>query len=107
VRNSGVPKAGFTWYSLTDQVDWDTALRDENGIVNPLGLYHLDCNIHPVGRAYKHLDQDRCQVPPAQSVWLQLPIIAPRDFDKPSDQRARNSMKWICNHTPSEPLMPS
>ena len=26
VRNDGVPVVGFTWYSLTDQVDWDTAL---------------------------------------------------------------------------------
>jgi hypothetical protein len=25
VRNNGVPLVGFTWYSLTDQVDWDTA----------------------------------------------------------------------------------
>ncbi|RYZ80318.1 MAG: glycosyl hydrolase family protein, partial [Proteobacteria bacterium] len=25
VRNKGVPIVGFTWYSLTDQIDWDTA----------------------------------------------------------------------------------
>lgn len=25
VRNDGVPTVGFTWYSLTDQVDWDRA----------------------------------------------------------------------------------
>ena len=24
VRNDGIPIVGFTWYSLTDQVDWDT-----------------------------------------------------------------------------------
>jgi hypothetical protein len=24
VRNDGVPIVGFTWYSLTDQMDWDT-----------------------------------------------------------------------------------
>ncbi len=23
VRNEGVPIVGFTWYSLTDQTDWD------------------------------------------------------------------------------------
>ena len=50
VRNSGVPTVGFTWYSLTDQVDWDTALRDNNGNINPLGLYDLDRNIRKVGR---------------------------------------------------------
>jgi len=37
VRNNGVPLVGFTWYSLTDQVDWDTALRENNGNVNPSG----------------------------------------------------------------------
>src|SRR6185503_7353533 len=24
LRNVGIPTVGFTWYSLTDQVDWDT-----------------------------------------------------------------------------------
>ena len=27
LTQDGVPINGFTWYSLTDQVDWDTALR--------------------------------------------------------------------------------
>ena len=45
VRNIGIPIVGFTWYSITDQVDWDTALRENNGHVNPLGLYDLDRNI--------------------------------------------------------------
>ncbi len=51
VRNDGIPILGFTWYSLIDQVDWDTALREDNGNVNPLGLYDLDRNIRAVGRA--------------------------------------------------------
>ena len=50
VRNSGVPIVGFTWYSLTDQVDWDTSLRERNGHVNPLGLFDLDRNIRPPAR---------------------------------------------------------
>ena len=58
VRNDGVPIVGFTWYSLTDQVDWDTALREPNNRVNPLGLYDLDRNIRPVGLAYKQLIAD-------------------------------------------------
>ena len=37
VRNTGVPIVGFTWYSLTDQMDWDTALREENNRVTPVG----------------------------------------------------------------------
>lgn len=45
----------MTWYSLTDQIDWDTALREQSGRVNPLGLYDLDRNIRRVGRAYRTL----------------------------------------------------
>lgn len=55
LRLDGVPLVGFTWYSLTDQVDWDTVLRENNGHVNPLGLYDLDRKIRPVGIAYRQL----------------------------------------------------
>jgi hypothetical protein len=50
-----VPVAGFTWYSLTDQVDWHIELREARGIVNPRGLYDLDRRIRPVGTAYRDL----------------------------------------------------
>jgi beta-glucosidase len=80
VRNSGVPIVGFTWYSLTDQVDWDTALREDNGEVNPLGLFRLDRTIRPVGEAYKRLIANWQDVLPAQSVCLSLPIVMPADF---------------------------
>ena len=50
VRNSGVPIVGFTWYSLTDQVDGDTSLRERNSHVNPLGLFDMDRNIRPPAR---------------------------------------------------------
>ncbi|RAK69325.1 family 1 glycosylhydrolase [Hymenobacter edaphi] len=79
VRNDGVPIVGFTWYSLTDQVDWDSALRENRGTVNPLGLYDLDRKIRPVGAAYKQLIHDWRQVLPAQSVCLQVPIVMPHD----------------------------
>jgi beta-glucosidase/6-phospho-beta-glucosidase/beta-galactosidase len=52
------PIIGFTWYSLIDQVDWDTALREPNNRVNPLGLYDMDRQIRPVGKAYKKLIAD-------------------------------------------------
>src|SRR5215212_5836160 len=81
VRNDGVPTVGFTWYSLTDQVDWDTALREQNGRVNPLGLYDLDRNIRPVGRAYQQLIQKWRSVLPTQSLCLTMPIVRPLDFD--------------------------
>ncbi len=74
VRNDGVPIVGFTWYSLTDQVDWDTALREPNGRVDPLGLYDLDRNVRPVGDAYRRLIAEWASVLPTQSVVLALPI---------------------------------
>jgi beta-glucosidase len=79
LRNVGIPTVGFTWYSLTDQVDWDTALREKNGNVNPLGLFDLDRNIRNVGKAYKNLIRDWRDVLPASSVCLAVPI-------KPLDQ---------------------
>ena len=81
VRNDGIPMLGFTWYSLTDQVDWDTALREPNGTVNPLGLYDLDRKIRPVGAAYKKLISQWRDVLPMQSECLQLPLIAPGDYE--------------------------
>jgi beta-glucosidase/6-phospho-beta-glucosidase/beta-galactosidase len=55
LRKSGVPIVGFTWYSLTDQVDWDIALSRPLGTVNPVGLFDLNRDVRPVGLAYKHL----------------------------------------------------
>ena len=74
LRNSGVPVVGFTWYSLTDQVDWETALRENNGVLNPLGLFDLDRAIRPVGQAYKQLIADWSEVLPTQSLSLTLPL---------------------------------
>lgn len=55
LKMDGVPIMGFTWYSLIHQVDWDTALREDAGRVNTMGLYDLDRNIMPVGRVYKKI----------------------------------------------------
>ncbi|MFL6580631.1 MAG: family 1 glycosylhydrolase [Burkholderiales bacterium] len=79
VRNDGVPIVGFTWYSLTDQVDWDTALREDNGHVNALGLFDLDRNIRPVGTAYKTLIESWRAILPTQSVCLQVPVVLPSE----------------------------
>jgi beta-glucosidase len=83
VRNDGVPIVGFTWYSLTDQVDWDTALREQNGRVNPRGLYDLDRKIRPVGKAYQELIREWREVLPTQSVVLSLPAFPPSRQDDP------------------------
>jgi hypothetical protein len=88
---------GFTWYSLTDQVDWDTALRETNGNVNPLGLYDLDRNIRRVGRAYKQLIADWREVLPAQSVCLVVPVVTPSEYHDPLAEglrrRARENLQ--------------
>ncbi|HUR64774.1 MAG TPA: family 1 glycosylhydrolase [Chitinophagaceae bacterium] len=55
LKHDGIPIIGFTWYSLLHQVDWDSALRNDAGIINELGLYDLNRNIMPVGEAYRTL----------------------------------------------------
>jgi beta-glucosidase/6-phospho-beta-glucosidase/beta-galactosidase len=70
LRLDGVPLVGFTWFSITDQVDWDTALREDAGHVNPLGLYDLDRNIRPVGEAYKKLIHEWREILPVGSYSL-------------------------------------
>ena len=70
LRQDGVPIIGFTWYSLTDQVDWDSTLRNDSGHVNALGLYDLDRKIRPVGLAYKELIHNWRNILPTGSLSL-------------------------------------
>jgi beta-glucosidase len=81
VRNDGVPTVGFTWYSLTDQTDWDTALREKHDHIHPVGLYDLDRKIRPVGRCYKQLIADWREVLPTQSACLSVPIVLPSEYE--------------------------
>ena len=81
VRNDGIPIVGFTWYSLTDQVDWDTALREPNGRVNALGLFDLDRKIRPVGAAFAKIVREWGDVLPTQSVCLRVPVYPPSQSD--------------------------
>jgi beta-glucosidase/6-phospho-beta-glucosidase/beta-galactosidase len=74
LKEDGVPIVGFTWYSLTDQVDWDTALREENGRVNTVGLYDLDRRIRPVGEAYRRLVSQWRHILPAESLCLDMNV---------------------------------
>ncbi len=55
LRRAGVPLVGFTWYSLTDQIDWGIALAQANGTIDPVGLFDLNRDPRAVGRAYMHL----------------------------------------------------
>ncbi len=70
LKQDGVPIMGFTWYSLTDQVDWDVALREDNGRVNACGLFDLDRKIRPVGEAYRKLIQEWGDILPTESQGL-------------------------------------
>jgi beta-glucosidase/6-phospho-beta-glucosidase/beta-galactosidase len=58
LKQDGVPIIGFTWYSLIDQVDWDSALTKDDGKINALGLFDIDRKIRPVGEKYKQIIQD-------------------------------------------------
>jgi hypothetical protein len=93
VRNSGVPTVGFTWYSLTDQIDWDVGLREANGRVHPVGLYDLNREIRPVGRSYKQLITDWGEVLPTQSVCLSVPVVPPSQHEAPAAERQRSDAR--------------
>ena len=76
LKEDGVPIVGFTWYGLLDQVDWDSALTQDAGHINPLGLYNLDRQIQPVGEAYRQLIKDWQNILPMESRRLDLgPLI--------------------------------
>ena len=55
MRADGVPVLGFTWYSLVDQIDWDTNPAEKNNRVNECGLFDLNRKIRAVGEAYQNL----------------------------------------------------
>jgi beta-glucosidase len=103
LRNDGIPIVGFTWYSLTDQVDWDTGLRERNGHVNPLGLYDLDRKMRPVGRAYRELIAGWREVLPTQSLCLQLPLVPPNEHDAEWARRQRRDHRTMRRVVPSAP----
>jgi beta-glucosidase/6-phospho-beta-glucosidase/beta-galactosidase len=72
LRQDGVPIVGFTWYSLTDQMDWDTALREDAHRVNTVGLYDLDRKVRKVGKSYRKLIEQWREILPAGSSALML-----------------------------------
>ena len=88
IRNAGVPIVGFTWYSLTDQIDWDIALREDRGHIHPVGLYDLGRQIRPVGAAYRDLIRSWSTVLPTRSICLTVPLVVPREWE-PSEAFAR------------------
>ena len=95
VRNDGVPTVGFTWYSLTDQVDWDVGLREQNNRVHPVGLYDLNREIRPVGQSYKQLIRDWGAVLPTQSVCLTVPIVPPSEYGDQASRRLEDAARQL------------
>jgi beta-glucosidase/6-phospho-beta-glucosidase/beta-galactosidase len=55
LSKAGVPLVGFTWYSLTDQIDWSIAMAKPVGLVYPVGLFDLNREARIVGLAYRQL----------------------------------------------------
>ncbi len=72
LKQDGVPILGFTWYSLTDQIDWDTALREMNHRVIECGLFDLNRNPRPVAKAYKSLIAQWRDVLPTATYGLRV-----------------------------------
>ena len=106
VRNGGVPIVGFTWYSLTDQIDWDTALRERNNHVHPVGLYDLDRNIRPVGEAYRKLIAEWRDVLPTQSVCLVVPVVPPAQAGSEAAQSQLAAASERMNAPSTQPATP-
>jgi beta-glucosidase/6-phospho-beta-glucosidase/beta-galactosidase len=106
LRNDGIPVVGFTWYSLTDQMDWDTVLREQNRRVNPVGLYDLDRRIRPVGVAYRQLIADWRDVLPTHSLCLQVPIVRPSEHEAQWARRARSRARQRAGAAPTDPANP-
>ena len=62
-QKNGMPLVGFTWYSLTDQIDWRIGLDRALGVVFPVGLFDLNRDPREVGLSYKHLIDMFCDQP--------------------------------------------
>jgi hypothetical protein len=107
VRNDAVPIVGFTWYSLTDQTDWDIALRSKQNILDKVGLYDLDRQIRPVGRAYRDLIRDWREVLPTQSVCLRVPVVPVEDWNEGYAKKIRSEAVVHRRRAPEEVTNPA
>jgi beta-glucosidase/6-phospho-beta-glucosidase/beta-galactosidase len=94
LRQDGVPIVGFTWYSLIDQTDWDTALREDNHRINPCGLFDMDRKIRPVGREYKELIRLWRDRMPMESLSRQIRFPTEPD-QHPSARKSHGGEKEI------------
>jgi beta-glucosidase/6-phospho-beta-glucosidase/beta-galactosidase len=103
LRRDGVPILGFTWYSLLDQTDWDTALREDNHRINPMGLYDLDRKIRKVGEAYRLLIRQWRKELPLQSMSRDMYLTA-HDVDPPEPKPLSPAEAGRVNEEKHRPL---
>lgn len=68
LRRQGVPVIGYTWFSLTDQIDWDIQLVKIRGKVSPNGLCTLDRKLRAVGETFKAIAHDNAAAPLIEGV---------------------------------------
>ena len=73
-----VPVVGFTWYGLTDMTDWDVALREKRGVVNPIGLFDLNRHERPVASAFRQLVRDYGHIQAWDSALAHLEVVSNR-----------------------------
>jgi beta-glucosidase len=110
LKEDGVPIIGFTWYSLIDQMDWDSALREVNHRVDPCGLFDLDRRPRPVAQTYRRVIEEWRDILPMESHHVSLrheaapqPAPAPpHDVDLP---RAPAPDKTVPRHEKHAPAM--
>jgi len=63
-----VPMIGFTWYSLTDQIDWDIQIVEIRGNVTPNGLCTLDRKLRKVGELFRDIARQNASAQVIQGV---------------------------------------
>ena len=68
LRRQGVPMIGFTWYSLTDQIDWDIQIVEIRGNVTPNGLCTLDRKLRKVGELFRDIARQNASAQVIQGV---------------------------------------
>lgn len=73
LRHHGVPMIGYTWYSLTDQIDWDIQLREIRGKVTPNGLFTLDRKPREAANVFRDLSRSYGEMPLLESIPQGLP----------------------------------
>jgi len=59
---------GFTWYSLTDQIDWDIQIVEIRGHVTANGLCTLDRKLRDVGKLFRTIAGDNAEAQLIQGV---------------------------------------